>query len=77
MTAIDESKAILVWPFYAAPKEFKALSQHGGDEGWLAFIPNGEPDRLPSWMESGTPFGCCDVEVHTVNGGSVAIGAHA
>jgi hypothetical protein len=73
-------KTILVWPFYDAPKEFRDLSPHGGDEDWLAFVPhaiaNDESIYL-DWMSIGTPFGVCDVSQHDVEDGRVYIGAHA
>ena len=70
------SKAITVWSFYDAPAELRALSPHGGDEDWLALVPRGVPQ--PLWMESGTPFGCCEVSEHPQDDDStVYIGAHA
>ena len=67
---------IRVWQFEDAPKEYKILSPHRGDEDWVAFIP----DHLGiyiSWIEEGTPFGCCSVSTHEVAGGIIKIGAHA
>lgn len=71
---------IRVWSFYDAPTEYRALSRHGGDEDWLAFIPQAVNDAHGNyfpWMESGTEFGCCDVHEHPVEGGVVRIGAHS
>lgn len=66
--------AIVVWRFYDAPEEFKRLSGHGGDEDWLALLPD---DDVPMWMEGGD-FGCCDVSEHRLpDGRLVVIGAHA
>lgn len=71
-------KMIKVWPFYDAPADYQALSQHGGDEDWLAFMPRsiGVP---PCWLEATgyNGFGVCDVSRHEVEGGTVFIGAHA
>jgi hypothetical protein len=41
---------ILIWPFYDAPEEMKALSRHGGDEDWVLAMPLGEydPDTILS-----------------------------
>lgn len=67
--------AIVVWPWWDAPGELRALSDHGGDEDWVALLPN---EQVPSWMDSGTPFGCCRVQVEPLGDGRfVAIGAHA
>jgi phosphoserine aminotransferase len=72
---------ILVWRFYEAPEEFQALSQHGGDEDWLAHVParfyaKQGNDYIP-WLEYGS-FGVCDISEHRLEDGSrVFIGAHA
>jgi hypothetical protein len=73
-------KTIRVWKFYDAPEELRALSPHGGDEDWLALIPAAlrREREWYGWMESGTPFGVCDVSVHELaDGGEVRIGAHS
>ena len=44
---------ILVWRFYDAPEEYAALSVNGGDEDWLAFVPDaaaGEDERA-EWVD--------------------------
>lgn len=71
-----QGRAILVWEYDDAPGELKALSRHGGDEDWVALVPVG--GTIPSWAESGTRFGCCDVSEHAYwDGRTVLIGAHA
>lgn len=67
---------IRVWRFEDAPEVCRALSEHGGDEDWLAAVPLDEDDYIP-WLESGTPFGCCDVSRHEYCGFAIYIGAHA
>jgi hypothetical protein len=68
---------IKVWRFKDAPKEFRDLSTHGGDEDWLAHVPEELAGAYISWIESGA-FGCCDVSEHFLDDGSVIrIGAHA
>jgi hypothetical protein len=37
---ITNNKAMLVWDFEDAPEEYKILSPHGGDETYLAFVPD-------------------------------------
>lgn len=74
----EDWDAIIVWRWEDAPDQYKALSQHGGDEDWVAFVPDYLRDKgNQAWMESGSPFGCCDVSEHEVEGGVVRIGAHA
>lgn len=71
-------EAIRVWRFDDAPAEWQALSEHGGDEDWLAHVPAALAGEWPAWMESGTAFGWCDVSDHPLPDGSVVrIGAHA
>lgn len=66
---------IIVWYWKDAPVKYKALSPHGGDEDWVAFVPN--DIMIPMWMDEGTPFGCCSVSEHEIDGGTIVIGAHA
>jgi hypothetical protein len=67
---------IKIWEFYDAPESYQRLSDHGGDEDWLALIPEGR--ERPYWMEDGSWFGCCSVSEHKLaDGATVYIGAHA
>jgi hypothetical protein len=76
MEAAKGSNAIAVYRFHEAPEDLQALSQHGGDEDWLAVIPPGADE--PLWADEGTAFGCCSVSRHEMTGGwLVLIGAHA
>lgn len=73
----SSDEPILVWPWQNAPEALRALSRHGGDEDWVGVVP---PNSwgVPMWMESGTSFGCCDVDHTELPGGYiVCIGAHA
>lgn len=74
----EKPDPILVWDFRDAPAEFRALSEHGGDEDWLAVVPAFYRFNMPPWLESGTRFGCCDTSEHVLpDGRIVCIGAHA
>ena len=67
---------IRVLPFEAAPKALQELSKHGGDEDWLAVVPETLRDAYIPWL--GSNFGCCDVSKHPLPDGSVVyIGTHA
>lgn len=71
---------IRIWAFYDAPIYLQKLSEHGGDEDWLAVIPPELTGRYLPWLEEGSGFGVCDVSVHphpTWDGAEVRIGAHA
>ena len=73
----EKAKTIQVWKWEDAPQAFRKLSQHGGDEDWVAFVPQALKDETIWWMEEGTPFGVCDVYSYPVEGGIIRIGAHA
>jgi hypothetical protein len=60
-----------IWAFADAPFEYQELSQHGGDEDWIIFAPNGFDanylvDRLT----------VCDSQEYPVDGGTIYITAH-
>lgn len=68
---------IKVWRWEDAPEGYKSLSDNGGDEDWIAFIPDSIKDKWIPWMEEGSSFGCCDVSEYKVPGGIIRIGSHA
>jgi hypothetical protein len=68
-----------VWEFDKAPAELRALSEHGGDEDWLAYFPaviaGFKPEWAPVWILA---LGVCSVDYHRLaDGALVYIGAHA
>jgi hypothetical protein len=71
----EKMKCIKVWKWDDAPAEYRQLSPHGGDEDWLAFIPESMKEEWIPWMEDGRGFGC-DVSEHSVKGGIIRIGVH-
>lgn len=73
---MNYKNAIIVWEFDEAPEEYRALSSHGGDEDWLAFVPDSLKRRYIGWLESRSSFGPYSVSEHSVEGGTVRIGAH-
>jgi len=78
--ALDETPSvehIKVWPFRDAPRGLKALSENGGDEDWLAFVPDQiDRDYWIPWLEV-PGFGICRVHKYPAAGGVVYIGCHA
>lgn len=69
---------ITIWRFEDAPNRIRRLSPHGGDEDWVALVP--ELMDTPMWMHEGTPFGFCSVTEHAhpdYPGFKILIGAHA
>ncbi len=74
-------KTILVWRFEDAPQELQGLSEHGGDEDWIALVPlsfyNAEGYAYIPWLESPSSFGVCEISQHKTDKGMVFIGAHA
>lgn len=71
------TKAIIVWKFDDAPKEYRELSTNGGDEDWVAFVPSCLLDDWIGWLDSGSSFGCSSVDEYIVDGGVVRIGSHS
>lgn len=69
---LDHIKA---WPFKDAPHELQALSLAGGDEDWLAVVPNEMLENycIP-WLDR---LGVCDVDEYPIAGAMVFIGTHA
>lgn len=39
---------ICVWDFHLAAQEFRDLSEHGGDEDWVVYVPPGVSE--PMWL---------------------------
>ena len=80
---MKKNKPIRVWSFEDAPKRYQNMSEHGGDEDWLAIVPNAYVssmylDGLPNWMTEGSPFGCCAVSKRKLKDGYwLVIGAHS
>lgn len=75
---MSEEHMIRVWPFYRAPEHLRALSQHGGDEDWLALVPLSV--ETPEWLTSTGYFGfggCSVSEREMADGSRVYIGVHA
>jgi hypothetical protein len=71
---------IKIWQFSNAPEEYKELSTNGGDEDWIAFIPDEMDETRDAhlgFLEEGTPFGWCCVNEHLVPNGRILIGCHA
>lgn len=71
---------ISVFPWANAPKEWKALSTHGGDEDWLAFIPRKcVGSTAADAIEGMAICDCQEVELRTEGKllGLILIGAHA
>ena len=69
--------AIVIWKFRDAPEEYQGKSENGGDEDWIAFVPDGMKDDYIGFLEEGSAFGCCCVEEHDVDGGRIYIGCHS
>lgn len=73
---MEQVGCIKVWRFEDAPARLRDLSDHGGDEDWLAVVPAHLAEEYISWMESG--FGVCRISEHRLPDGRVVrIGAHA
>jgi hypothetical protein len=77
MSEATTNRPFQIWHYRDAPNDWPALSENGGDEDWIAFVPSGFPYGEPLFVGEGSTFGCCTVERHEVEGGVVLIGCHA
>lgn len=73
---VPQSDHIKVWVFKDAPLALQELSQAGGDEDWLAVVPNAMPVHHISfsWLDHS---GACRVRTYPIAGARVFIGQHA
>lgn len=72
------AQPIKIWEFYDAPLDLRALSNHGGDEDYVALVPAEMEYAADMLLYSGSPFGVSDVQKEVQADGSfVYIGAHA
>jgi hypothetical protein len=77
LEAVVDDNHIKVWRFINAPPELQALAQSGGDEDWLALVPDNieqEQDYI-AWIWGGH-FGRCSVDEYPIAGAMVYIGCH-
>lgn len=71
---------IKVYRFHDAPYSLKKLSTNGGDEDWIAIVPRNIWEKehgYIGWLESGSSFGCCNVDMFEFENFLVFIGSHA
>jgi hypothetical protein len=73
---MNQDTCAKIWPFHNAPPEYRQFSNHGGDEDWVAFIPDGV-DVYPLTWDDSYVQGWGHVDRHEVPGGVVIIFAHA
>lgn len=69
---------IKVYRFHNAPQELKDLSINGGDEDWIAVVPEeiyNQENQYIGWIES-NGFGCCCVDEYDVGDDIIFIGSH-
>lgn len=76
------NECICIWPWLDAPEEYRALSPHGGDEDYVAYVPEALRDEPIVWKlgdrnSAGGALGSSDVSEHEVHDGLVLIGAHS
>ena len=75
------NRPIKIWRFDQAPIKYQELSEHCGDEDWVALVPKEVWKREYGWigfLDEGRSFGCCSVSKDKLsNGDMILIGAHA
>lgn len=78
---------IRIWKFRDAPAKYARLSEHGGDEDWVAVVPGIYRDEMlvgvfftRDFANAPHPFGVCSIQETPMTDGTdeiVFIGAHA
>lgn len=78
-TKTRREAAIRLWRFDDAPEWMQSLSQNGGDEDWVAHVPNESVNTDGPWNRSTHDwFGCAGIEHYLQPDGSIVhIGSHA
>jgi hypothetical protein len=70
---------IKIWAFQDGPEHLRNMSEHGGDEDWIALVPSNyrevEYTKL-NLLDRFVRWGVDAVEVHTTPEGDVYISAH-
>jgi hypothetical protein len=76
---LEETERLQLWLFEEAPEKYRMLSENGGDEDWVMFVPDRlEDHRKVVRLIDSTAFDSgCAPEEHDVDGGIVYIGCHA
>lgn len=72
---ISENPVLTVWTWGNAPMKEKWSAGNGGDEDWVTFVPKNV--TAPSWLDEGSAYGCCSVNITEYNGGTIHVGCHA
>ena len=65
---------VIIYPFHEAPKRFKELSTHGGDEDWVIVCGKEFRDTARYIADR---LAVCDLEEHETDAVIVFITAHA
>jgi hypothetical protein len=74
----DQPQAIQVWCHDDTPQQWADLVMLGGDEDWVAFVPDTFLGQLaPSWLDAGSSFGVSSVTDFEVDGGTLYVSQHA
>lgn len=70
---LDQEDHAKVWRYRDAPPALQGLSQAGGDEDWLALVPDSMDHCYFPWLVGG----CVKVHRYPIAGAVVYIGCHA
>jgi hypothetical protein len=75
MDNLPDSLPISVWAFDDAPVKYQEMSDHGGDEDWIVFLPYDSAD-LSVAERIVERLTVCDCDRYNVDGGVIWITAH-
>ena len=69
---------IKIWRFSDAPQQYQQMSEHGGDEDYIALVPVHYRDEYLVWrIEELGMLGCSSTDKYERPEGDVYIGAHS
>jgi hypothetical protein len=75
-SAEEKYKAIQIWPWNDAPDFYKSFSECGGDEDYVAYIPERQTHSIPYFLQEGM-FGNNVDRYKLADGSMVLISSHA
>jgi len=72
------TKSIRIWPWKSAPPQFRKLSNNGGDEDWIVYIPQEHLSDVDHSLWLDNIDSCTEPQkIQLKNGDWIFIGSHS
>jgi len=72
------TKSIRIWPWKSAPPQFRKLSNNGGDEDWIVYIPQEHLSDVDHSLWLDNIDSCAEPQkIQLKNGDWIFIGSHS